>query len=138
MVQEQREYDGDLRHLPSMRAFVREICVGRWHKDLDDENLIFRLELALTEAVSNIILHGFQGHEQQSITLSVEVDDHQACVTLLYTGETFDPQLMPIPILDGSRESGFGLYIIGKCVNDVQYCQDDQGRCVMRLVQKRE
>jgi anti-sigma regulatory factor (Ser/Thr protein kinase) len=138
MVRRQREYDGDLRQLASMRAFLREVCLESWQGDPADENLIVRLALALTEAASNIILHSAQGQQHKSITLTIEVDDDQVCVTLQHTGKPFDPQSAAAPVFDGSRESGFGLHLIGKCVDEVQYCQDDQGRCVMHLVQKRK
>jgi anti-sigma regulatory factor (Ser/Thr protein kinase) len=138
MAREQREYDGELRQLASMRAFLREVCHERWQGEPVDENLILRLALALTEAASNIVLHGTHGQEHQSITLVVEVNDDQVCVTLQYTGKLFDPQSAAAPVFDGNRESGFGLYLIRKSVDEVQYSQDDQGRCVMHLVQKRK
>ena len=137
MVRRQREYDGDLRQLTSMRAFLREVCQECWQGDPADENLIVRLALALTEAASNIILHSYDGQQHKSIKLTVEVDDDQACVTLRHTGKPFDPQSAAAPVFDGSRQSGFGVYLIGKCVDEVQYGQDDQG-CVMHLVLKRK
>jgi anti-sigma regulatory factor (Ser/Thr protein kinase) len=138
MVQRQMKYDGDLRQLASMRAFLREVCQESWQGDRADENLILRLTLALTEAASNIILHGAHGQEHQSITLTVKVDDDQVCVTLQYSGKPFDPESAAPPVFDGSRQSGFGLYLIRKCVDEVQYGQDDQGQCLMHLVQKRK
>jgi phosphoserine phosphatase RsbU/P len=138
MVRRQREYDGDLRQLASMRAFLREVCQESWPGEPADENPIVRLALALTEAASNIILHSFQGQQHQSITLTIEVDDEQVCLILQHPGKPFDPQTAPAPVFDGTRESGFGLYLIRKCVDEVQYGQDDRGRCVMRLVHKRK
>jgi phosphoserine phosphatase RsbU/P len=138
MVQRQKEYDGDLRHLASMRAFLREVCRESWQGGPADENQILRLTLAVTEAASNIILHSAQGQQHKSITLIVEVDDDQVCATLQHTGKPFDPQAAAAPVFDGSRQSGFGLFLIRKCVDEVQYGQDDQGWCVMHLVQKRK
>jgi anti-sigma regulatory factor (Ser/Thr protein kinase) len=138
MVRRQRQYDGDLRHLASMRAFLHEVCRECWQGEPADKNLILRLELALTEAVSNIILHSFQGQQHQSITLTVEVHDDRVGVTLQHPGMPFDPQSAAAPAFDGSRESGFGLYLIRKCVDEMHYGQDDQGRCVVHLVQKRK
>jgi anti-sigma regulatory factor (Ser/Thr protein kinase) len=137
MVRRQKEYDGDLRHLASMRAFLREVCQEYGQAGPADENLIVRLTLALTEAASNIILHGFEG-QPQSITLTVEVDDDHLGVTLQYPGKPFDPQSAAAPAFDGSREGGFGLYLIRKCVDEMHHGQDDQGRCVIHLVQKRQ
>ncbi|HWY85872.1 MAG TPA: ATP-binding protein [Gemmataceae bacterium] len=138
MVRRQTEYDGDLQHLESMRAFLREVCRESWQGEAADEDRILRLALALTEAASNIILHGQEGQQHKPITLTVDVDDDQVLVTLQHTGKPFDPQSAPAPVFDGSRQSGFGLYLIRKCVDEVRYCQDAEGRCVMHLVQKRK
>lgn len=138
MVQRQMEYDGDLRQLASMRTILREVCQESWQVEPADEKLIARLALALTEAASNIILHAYQGQQHKSITLTVEADDDQVCVTLLHTGKPFDPETVAAPAFDGSQEGGFGLYLVRKCVDEVQYGQDDQGRCVVQLVQQRK
>src|ERR1700685_4043117 len=101
MVRRQKEFDGDLRYLASMRAFLREVCHESWQGEPGEENQILRLTLALTEAASNIILHGAQGQQHTSITLIIEVDDDQACVTLRHTGKPFDPQSAAAPVFDG-------------------------------------
>jgi serine/threonine-protein kinase RsbW len=134
MVRRQKEYEGNLRQLASMRAFVREVCQA----ESAEKELILRLELALTEAASNIIRHSFEGQAQQSITLTVEGNDEQVSVTLLHAGKPFDPESAAEPAFDGSREGGFGLYLMGKCADEVHYGQDEQGRSVIRLVQKRK
>jgi serine/threonine-protein kinase RsbW len=137
MVRRQREYDGDLRHLGSMRAFLREVCREGWQAEPADENLLNPLELALTEAASNIILHSFDGRQDRTVTVTVEAHDDRVAVTLRYPGEPFDPRGAPAPVFDGSREGGFGLYLIRQCVDEVRYDQDDQGRCVIHLMRKR-
>jgi serine/threonine-protein kinase RsbW len=138
MVRRQREYDGDLRQLASMRAFLREACQEHWQEGPADEDPIQQLALALTEAASNVILHGFQGQQHKSIGLTVDVGDDQVCVTLRHSGKPFDPQSAAPPVFDGSREGGFGLYLIRECVDEVRYGQDDEGRCLIHLVQKRK
>lgn len=138
MVQRQEEYDGDLRQLAQMRAFLRAACHESWQGGPADDDRIGRLALALTEAASNIILHSLQGQQNKSITLTITVDDKQARVTLRHTGKPFDPQAASAPVFDGSRESGFGLYLIRQCVDEFQYGQDDQGRCVMHLMLMRK
>ena len=133
MAQGQREFDGDLRQLASMRAFLREVCQGA----PADDDMLHRLELALTEAASNIILHSYEGQQSGPITLTIEADARQVSMTLRHRGNPFDPQSAADPVFDGSKESGFGLYLIRQCVDDVQYRHDEQG-CVMQLVSKRK
>ena len=138
MAQRQMEYDGDLSQLASMRALVREVCRESWNSGLADEDLIGRLVLALSEAASNIILHGFEDSQQTSLTLSIQTSDDQACVTLRHRGKAFNPEATAAPNFDGSQESGFGLYLIRECVDEVRYFQDAESRCVVQLVQKRQ
>jgi anti-sigma B factor antagonist len=120
-----------------MRAFVRAACRQVWPEPADKE-AIDRLELALAEAATNIILHGYQGQKDQPLELIVEADAEQTGVTLLHSGRTFDPQSAPPPVFDGSREGGFGLYLIRQSVEQVQYFGDEQGRNGVRLVKKRQ
>jgi anti-sigma regulatory factor (Ser/Thr protein kinase) len=134
MAYGEREFDGELRQLASMRAFLREVC----QECRQDEDVMHRLELALSEAASNIILHGYEGQQHKSIALTIEADVGQVSLTLRHSGKPFDPETAAEPVFDGSKESGFGLYLIRQCVDDIQYRQDDQGRCVMHMVLKRK
>jgi anti-sigma regulatory factor (Ser/Thr protein kinase) len=40
-------------------------------------------------------------------------------------------------VLDGSQESGFGLYLIEQSVDDVRYYGDARGRNCIALVKRR-
>src|SRR5947209_10073054 len=108
-------FDGDIGQLAPMRAFLREVCRESWLCEPAEEELMGRLTLALTEAASNIILHGFEGQQSGPITLTVALEDDQVCVTLQHTGKPFDPQRVDAPVFDGSQESGFGLYLMRQC-----------------------
>jgi anti-sigma regulatory factor (Ser/Thr protein kinase) len=68
----------------------------------------------------------------------VEADAEQVSVTLCHAGKPFDPEAAAPPVFDGSREDGFGLYLIRQSVDEVRYGQDDKGRCLIHLVQKRK
>ncbi len=70
MVQLKRQYRSDLQQLPDMRAFVRAACQQVWQKPADTET-IHRLELAVDEAVTNIILHSYQGQKDQPLELII-------------------------------------------------------------------
>jgi anti-sigma regulatory factor (Ser/Thr protein kinase) len=59
-------------------------------------------------------------------------------VRLRYLGEAFDPSIAPPPSVDGSRDSGFGLYLITNSVDDVRYYYDDGGRNCIELIMNRK
>jgi anti-sigma regulatory factor (Ser/Thr protein kinase) len=53
-------------------------------------------------------------------------------IRLRHLGDPFDPSTAPPPALDGSRESGFGAYIIAQSVDEVRYYRDERGRnCIV-------
>ena len=139
MVRLKQQYASDLRALAAMRRFVRDACRQAGWQEPADETAIIHLELALSEAVGNITLHAYKGQKDQPIELSVEADGEKLTLTLQHRGTPFDPQsaAIPPPSFDGSRESGFGLYLIRQCVEEVQYFNDEEGACGIRLLQKR-
>jgi len=136
MVRSARQFESDLRHLAPIRAFVRDACRDAWGEQGSDETLI-RLDLAVTEAATNIIRHAYEGESGRPIELVIEADADQVCITLYHRGRDFDPSVVEPPVFDGSREGGFGLYLIEQAVDEVRYFRDDQGRCGIRLVKKR-
>jgi serine/threonine-protein kinase RsbW len=118
-----------------MRAFLRDACGRAWGEG--DGEAIALLELAAHEAATNVIRHAYQGEGGRPIELVIDVNDEQACVTILHRGRDFDPDAVRPPDFDGSREGGFGLYLIMQSVDDVSFCRDEDGRCGVRLVKAR-
>ena len=55
-------------------------------------------------------------------------------IRLHHLGDSFDPAAVSPPALDGSRESGFGIYLITNSVDEVRYSRDERGRNCIALV----
>src|SRR5262245_3391823 len=91
------------------------------------------LELAVTEAASNIMKHAYHGNEGQPIQVEAEVLPGKIRLRLLHRGDSFDPSTVPLPALDGSHESGYGVFIIAQSVDNVRYYSDDIGRNCIEL-----
>lgn len=132
-----RIFTSDLCQLAEMREWVRDACRSVWGAKASSE-AIDMLELALDEAATNIILHAYQKRQGQPIEITVEVDADRASVSLYHAGCAFDPGSIPPPSFDGTRESGFGLFLIRQSVDEVEYLRDERGRCGIRLVKKRD
>jgi anti-sigma regulatory factor (Ser/Thr protein kinase) len=98
----------------------------------DDE--VAGLELAVNEAASNIMKHAYHGRRDQRIGLEADAFQDRVAVRLHHLGDPFDPGTAPPPALDGSRESGFGVYLITNSVDEVRYSRDDRGRNCIALV----
>jgi anti-sigma regulatory factor (Ser/Thr protein kinase) len=131
-----REYPSDLANLAGMRSFIAEACRQAWGPG-DYEGTIHQLLLALTEAATNIMLHAYAGEKDRPILLVVEGDQDQLTLTMYHHGAPFDPDAVAPPDFDGSREGGFGVYLIKQLVDEVYYFRDDLGRGATRLVKKR-
>jgi anti-sigma regulatory factor (Ser/Thr protein kinase) len=55
-----------------------------------------------------------------------------------HRGTAFDPQRVRPPIFDGSREGGFGVYIIAHSVDEVRYSRDEYRGNSIWLIKRRK
>jgi sigma-B regulation protein RsbU (phosphoserine phosphatase) len=133
------EFDtaSDIAKLPLIRGRVRSFCQDLPVRVLDEES-IEQLELAVTEATSNIIRHAYQGLTDQSIQLVADAFPDRIVVKLFHHGAAFDPTAVRPPAFDGSREGGFGVYIIAHSVDEVCYSHDEKRGNSIYLVKNRK
>jgi sigma-B regulation protein RsbU (phosphoserine phosphatase) len=130
------ELRSDLTELRRARAFVRSVCNALPGTPLAAAR-VTELELAVNEATSNIIKHAYHGRTDQRIYLEAETFPDQVAIRLYHIGDPCDPSSVAPPALDGSQESGFGLYLIRQSVDDVRYYCDARGRHCIALVKRR-
>lgn len=128
------EIASELAELVRVRAFVREMCCLLCPRLA--EAAVDHLELAANEVVSNIIIHAYGGRGDQRILVEVELFAERLCVQLWHWGAAFCPGAIELPELTGSRTSGFGLFIVSQCADEVQYRRDAGGRNCVQLVKK--
>jgi anti-sigma regulatory factor (Ser/Thr protein kinase) len=136
MEQVTQQFQSDLRQLGAVRALIRDVCGRAWGVGTEEEQ-IAQLELAVDEAAANVILHAYRGEAGLPVEVVVTGEPEQVCVLLFHQGEPFDPSVVAPPAFDGSRESGFGLYLIRQAVDELMFFQDERGRHGIRLVKKR-
>jgi phosphoserine phosphatase RsbU/P len=136
IARSQFETPSNIANLPLIRARVRSFCQDLPVCVLNEEGLS-QLELAVTEAASNIIRHAYRGRTDGRVQLVAEAFLDRIVIQFFHQGAAFDPTTVTPPVFDGSREGGFGVYIIAHSVDEVSYSDDEQkGHCV-RLVKKR-
>ncbi len=84
----------------------------------------FQVQLAVEEAVSNIITHG-NLDEDDKITIKCYKNDDQVEVLIEDAGTPFDPTTVPKPDLKTSplkrKPGGLGVYFIKKYMNKTDY-----------------
>ena len=116
----------ELSNLEQCRTYARQACQTA-DPAQTEENLAYYLELAVTEAVANVIKHAYQGQSDHPIQLSAVVEAHRIIMTIRHQGLPFDPAQIPPPVFDGSRDGGFGLFIINKLMDEVIYSNEPNG-----------
>jgi sigma-B regulation protein RsbU (phosphoserine phosphatase) len=126
----------DLSELGRIRDFVRSFCSDRLSPAMSEVR-VSQLELAVTEVASNIMRHAYRGRTDQLVQISVEAFADRVWLRLSHTGETFDPKAVGPPAFDGSREGGFGVYIVAHSVDEVRHGRDDRGRNCISLMKYR-
>lgn len=125
-----RSDPGELRR---MREFVREFCHDAPGSPLEPDS-VSALELAVHEAAVNIMKHAYHGRADEPIHLDGDAFPGHVSIQLHHLGDSFDPAAVPPPAFDGSRESGFGTYMISRSVDEVRYYRDERGGCCVELV----
>ena len=125
----------DVNYLDVARMFVSDIGqkVGLSASEIHD------LQLAVTEAVTNVIEHAYSGDTDQRIDLAIEKDGECFVVAITDTGQNrFNPATHPDPdlkeYLSQCRVGGLGLFLMRKLMDEVEFTSDAQGFNRVRLV----
>jgi serine/threonine-protein kinase RsbW len=118
----------ELQSLPEFRAFIEAACRGC--AGVDDQT-VYDLKLAVDEACTNIITHGYAGMNPGSIILSLDLEPQRLKLVLTDFGHAFEPAEPPLPDVAAGLEDrpmgGFGLYFIYQCMDEVDYEADPCG-----------
>lgn len=121
----------ELDTLEKFRNFIKTVC--KQHPEIT-ESILFDLQLAIDEACTNVITHGYAGMNPGSIILMLELFSNQVVVTLTDFGHPFEPCEPPLPDLEASLEDrppgGLGLYFIYQTMDEVLYQSSEDGNCL--------
>jgi serine/threonine-protein kinase RsbW len=123
-----------LENLQALRDFVTDACRACG----GDSAACDALELAVDEACTNVVVHGYDGLEPGPMELIVRCDANGAEVTIMDHGHGFSPDDIPAPDLDSPWQErqvgGLGWHIIQQMMDGVAYQADAQAgnRLVLR------
>ncbi|TGO02305.1 hypothetical protein PN36_27320 [Candidatus Thiomargarita nelsonii] len=83
------------------------------------------VQLAVTEAINNVIAHSYKGESSHPIWITISLQDESLTMSLSDTGVGMDPILLEankkIELLD---EGGRGLFLIKASMDKVNYHSD--------------
>ena len=111
----------DARNLEPVRAFVGDFC---WRAEADPQTC-FDLKLAVDEACTNIIAHGYVGMPRGDMRVSIASDGDRITVVISDHGRSFDPERIAPPDLRTGWEErepgGLGWHLIRSTVDEFHY-----------------
>lgn len=117
-----------LESLNDFREFIKEHCAG---VSGINEEILYDVQLAVDEACTNIISHGYADLDPGSIILDLEIDSDKLTASLTDFGHSFEPSSAPIPDVDAPIEErelgGFGLFFIQQSMDDMDYQVTEDG-----------
>jgi serine/threonine-protein kinase RsbW len=118
----------ELKALTAFRDLLDRAC-GE-HSYIDPQTC-YDLKLAVEEACTNIVTHGYAGMNPGSIVLALEFDPGQVVVTLTDFGHPFEPCEPAAPDVEASLEDdvsqGFGLHFIYQTMDRIAYETAEDG-----------
>ena len=121
-----------LESLKDFREFIKEHCSG--FPGVNDE-ILYDVQLAVDEACTNIITHGYADMDPGSIILDLELDPDRLTLSLTDFGHSFEPREAPIPDAEVSIEErergGFGLFFINQSVDELDYRVTEDGNTMV-------
>ena len=117
----------ELKSLQIFRDFITECCA---HYDIPRDTVL-DLKLAVDEACTNIITHGYRGMDPGSIILSFRIEPDRILVQITDFGHCFEPVAGPKPDLEAALEDqelgGLGLYLIYQTMDNIDYVSSEDG-----------
>jgi serine/threonine-protein kinase RsbW len=90
------------------------------------EDATYPLTMAIEEAVTNVIRHGYADGEVHAMTVRVVSEDGRQTAEVIDDGIFFDPTV-------GSGGFGIGLHLIKTMVDAIEYVRDVDRNCLRMI-----
>lgn len=117
----------ELESLPIFRNFVAEAL----KKIPVDPQITYDIQLAIDEACTNIITHGYANLDPGSVILEIKLSPAEIQLTITDFGHPFEPSEAPRPDVEAALEDrelgGLGLFFIYSVMDVVDYRTDEAG-----------
>jgi len=131
----QFEIKSNLAEVKFMASHFQNFCL----ENQIDEAVSNRLELALVEAINNIIIHAYGNSNSHLINAKFEIADSSLCITLMDSGKEFTSNkkntLPQSSINKELAEGNWGLSIIDSISDDViRYRENDYN--ILKIIKR--
>lgn len=127
----------ELETLAKFRDFIDEFCLLSGVGD----DACHDIKLAVDEACTNVVTHGYAGMNPGSIMLALEFEPQLVTVKITDFGHSFEPTEPEAPdpetTLDDPAHSGLGLYFIYQTMDEISYRSGEEGN-VLTFIKRLE
>ncbi|MDD8047348.1 MAG: SpoIIE family protein phosphatase [Verrucomicrobiota bacterium] len=123
----QLKLNSRLEQLAEVREQVDNFLQGLSYLPVSSHEITL-VTLALNEALTNVITHAYHLEPERQIDLDVAASAEGIDVTIKHEGDSFVGVVRQEVDADFSLESGYGLFIMEKAMDQVQYFRDCNGR----------
>lgn len=125
----------EISEIPRVSAALENVMQG--HSFSNEE--ILDAQLAVEEAVTNIIMHGYEGHAGE-IHITCHATRGIIEIQIEDTAPLFNPLSVPdpdfTPDIQDRRLGGLGIFLIRRVMDDVMY-RNDQGKNILVLIKRK-
>ena len=136
-MKKQIELTNDLNVIPKLAVFVEEVC-----EELAlEKSLVFKLNLVLEEAVTNVILYAYPQNENHSFQIFISKENDILTAQIKDAGIPFDPTTQAPEVdttLDAQERKigGLGIFLIKEYMDTVSYQRTADGYNLLTMTKK--
>ena len=126
----------DIQQIPQLAEFV-EAVADLAHLDV---GLTMSLNLALEEAVSNVIMYAYPKGSDGLVELEAIIRKDSMQFILSDNGTPFDPTAAPEADITLDVEDrpigGLGIFLVRNIMDEVKYTRSDDGKNILSMIKK--
>jgi serine/threonine-protein kinase RsbW len=124
-----------LKNLQEIRSYIDQVGANLGVS----ESALGDLRLAVDEAVTNVVIHGY-GDTDGTVDIHMEADGDSVIIRIRDRAETFDPSHVNSPQLDTALKDrpfgGMGIFLIKKMTDEADFLPLPGGGNEIRLVKR--
>ena len=102
------------------------------------EDVIFGLDMAVREAITNAMVHGNKLDEEKFVKVNLRNPPETVEITVHDQGTGFNPDEVPDPTEEGNilKTSGRGIFFMRNFMDEVDWSADPKGGTTVRMIKK--
>ena len=113
--------NADLQEVPRLNAFVEEACKSAGF----DESVTLQINMAVEEAVVNVMKYAYQPEQRGDITIEAASYDECLRFSIIDSGKPFDPTVQSevdttLPAME-KKVGGLGIHLIRQTMDSINY-----------------